>query len=518
LQLETFLEQTAERLPEKTALICDGRRLTYRRIEEQSNQLANNLIRLGLNRGDRVAVYLENSVEIVLSIFAILKSGAVLVLVNPAVKPTKLSYLLADSGAGILITKASKWSGIARQQTALETVITIGATAGSGVTGKGSPTVVSWEAILSKDDARERPPKRCIDVDLAAIIYTSGTTGRPKGVMMTHRNMVSAATSVIQYLDNNETDVILNVLPMSFSYGLYQVLTAFRVGASVVLERSFVYPHAVLQQLIQENVTGFAIVPTIAAILLQLDLSAYQFPHLRYLTNAGAALPADHAGRLQRLFPKTKVFLMYGLTECKRVSYLPPDQLEKRPTSAGRAMPNVEVWIVDEEGNRLPPNQVGELVVRGSNVMQGYWNLPEETARALRPGPLPGERVLYTGDLFRMDEEGFLYWTARRDDIIKSRGEKVSPIEIENVICRLEGVALAAVIGVPDAILGTAIKAVVCTHDGVSLTENDVLRHCAEHLEDFMVPKIVEFAQTMPRTLSGKIDKRQLAGSKEQET
>jgi long-chain acyl-CoA synthetase len=241
-----------------------------------------------------------------------------------------------------------------------------------------------------------------------------------------------------------------------------------------------------------------------------MDLTQYHFPCLRYITNTGAALPTQHIMKLRELFPQTRVYSMFGLTECKRVSYLPPSQLDIRPTSVGKAMPNVEVYIVDEQGHRLPPGQVGELVVRGSNVMQGYWELPEETAKMLKPGPLPGERVLYTGDLFQMDAEGYLYWIGRKDDFIKSRGEKVSPKEIENVLYSLEGVALAAVVGVPDKILGQAIKAVITLQEGAHLTDKDILRYCAKHLEEFMIPKLVEFRTSMPRTSNGKIDKKEL--------
>jgi acyl-CoA synthetase (AMP-forming)/AMP-acid ligase II len=216
------------------------------------------------------------------------------------------------------------------------------------------------------------------------------------------------------------------------------------------------------------------------------------------------------------LFPHTELFLMYGLTECKRVCFLAPDQVDRRPTSVGKAMPNVEAYIVDEAGNRLPPGQTGELVVRGSNVMRGYWNLPEETDKALRPGPLPGERVLHTGDLFRMDAEGYLYFVGRRDDMIKSRGEKVSPAEIENVLHRLKGVSMAAVGGVPDPIQGVVIKAFIVTNPGVALTEKEVLRHCSKHLEDYMIPRIVEFRDSFPRTESGKVDKLQLMGRNQQ--
>jgi acyl-CoA synthetase (AMP-forming)/AMP-acid ligase II len=350
-----------------------------------------------------------------------------------------------------------------------------------------------------------------IDIDLAALIYTSGSTGKPKGVMLTHLNIFSAATSITTYLENTSEDIIINVLPLSFDYGLYQVLMAFKVGATLVLERAFAYSHALIETILREKVTGLPIVPTISSILLGMDLRKYGFPHLRYITNTAAALPVEHIRRLHSSLPHVKLYSMYGLTECKRVSYLPPDQIEVRPGSIGRGMPNEEVYLVDESGRRLPPGSTGELVVRGANVMKGYWELPEETAKVLRPGPYPWESVLYSGDLFRSDEEGYLYFLGRKDDIIKTRGEKVSPKEVEDVLYAIEAVADAAAIGVPDPVLGQAIRAVITVRPGMTLDEREVLRHCARHLEDFMVPKQVEFRTCMPKTSSGKVAKRELA-------
>jgi acyl-CoA synthetase (AMP-forming)/AMP-acid ligase II len=328
--------------------------------------------------------------------------------------------------------------------------------------------------------------------------------------MMTHLSMVSACTSITTYLENVEEDIILVVLPLSFDYGLYQVPMAFKVGATLILERSFAYPAATIQKVVQEKVTGFPIVPTILAILLRMDLTRYDLSSLRYISNTGAALPTGHITQLRRLFPDVSICSMYGLTECKRVSYLPPDQIDARPSSVGKAMPNTEVLVVDDEGNRVGPGVVGQLVVRGANVMKGYWRLPEETDQVLKPGPLPGEKVLYTGDLFKTDEDGYLYFVGRTDDIIKSRGEKVSPKEVENVLYSLEGVAGAAVFGVADPVLGEAIKAVIEPRGGAQLTDKQVQAHCARHLEDFMVPKIVEFREALPKNPAGKIDKLQL--------
>jgi acyl-CoA synthetase (AMP-forming)/AMP-acid ligase II len=344
-----------------------------------------------------------------------------------------------------------------------------------------------------------------VDVDLAALIYTSGSTGDPKGVAVSHLNVVSAATSITQYLRNVEDDVIINVLPMSFDYGLYQLLMSVKLGATLVLEKSFAYPFKIIERIHEERVTGFPGVPTIFSILLQMaDVKPEHFATVRYVSNTAAALPAAHIQRLRSLFSNADIYSMYGLTECKRVSYLEPDELEVRPTSVGRGMPNVHVSVVDDDGNPVPPGVIGELVVRGSNVMVGYWNRPVETAQTIRAGQYPWERVLYTGDLFTMDEEGFLYFVSRKDDIIKSRGEKVSPREVEGVIHELAGVREAVVVGVSDPILGQAIKAYVVRADGSDLTEKEILSHCASHLENLMVPREIEFRDALPKTTSGK--------------
>jgi acyl-CoA synthetase (AMP-forming)/AMP-acid ligase II len=327
--------------------------------------------------------------------------------------------------------------------------------------------------------------------------------------MSDHSNVIFAASSIIQYLENTANDVVINVLPLSFDYGLYQLLMTFKFGGTLVLERSFAYPAQVLKVIEKERVTGFPGVPTIYAILLQMDLSPFNLSSLRYLTNTAAALPPSHILQLRQKFPWVRLYSMYGLTETKRTLYLPPEQVDRRPGSVGIAIPGTEVWIEDETGNRLGAGQVGELVVRGRHVMRGYWEAPEATAQRYRPGPLPGERLCYSGDLFRLDEEGFLYFVGRKDDIIKSRGEKVAPKEVENVLYAIQGVIEAAVIGVPDPVLGQAVKAVLVV-DGVELSEAQVLAYCRAHLEDFMVPKYVEFRDELPKTTSGKIKKTDL--------
>ncbi|MFW6116009.1 MAG: class I adenylate-forming enzyme family protein [Chloroflexota bacterium] len=500
--VQEFLENSADRTPGKVGLICDGQRLTYAEIETRANRLAHALTALGLERGERVALYLPNSVELVIGIFAALKAGGVFLVINHSTKVRKLAYILNNCQASALIAPGRKAAWV--EQLSKE-VPSLKATVLAPRSPEGILRFLSFEAI-QEGYSTQRPTKVNIDRDLACLIYTSGSTGDPKGVMSDHSNVVFATSSIIEYLENVEDDTVINVLPLSFDYGLYQLLMVFKFGGTLVLERGFNYPAAILKRMEEERVTGFPGVPTVFAVLLEMDLSKYDLSSLRYLTNTAAALPPSHIAEIRERFPEATLYSMYGLTETKRTLYLPPGQLDERPGSVGIAIPGTEVWIEDEEGHRLGPGQVGELVVRGQHVMRGYWGDPEATAARYRPGAIPGERVCYTGDLFRMDEEGFMYFISRKDDIIKSRGEKVAPKEVENVLYGLRGVKEAAVVGVPDPVLGQAIKAFVVT-DGVQLSEAEVLAHCRANLEDFMMPGSVAFCQTLPKTSSGKIKK-----------
>jgi long-chain acyl-CoA synthetase len=514
LQVERFLEASAEASPGKIALVCAGRRLTYREIDEAANRVAHGLQHTGLRRGDRVVIYLPKTVEAVIGVFGILKAGGVFVIVNSSTKANKLAYILNNCRAAALVTDLRSQGIIDEliQRTPHTHSVFVSGLVAETVLADGK-RLLSLERCLHEGEAT-KPDICSIDIDLAALVYISGSTGVPKGVALSHLNIVSAATSITSYLENTADDVVLNVLPISFDYGLYQVLMTFRFGGTLVLEQAMTYPHALLETMMVEGVTGLPIVPTISALLLQLDLSSYDFSRLRYVTNTAAALPTRHIHELRRLMPHVKVFSMYGLTECKRVSFLPPDQLDRRPTSVGRAMPNEEIAIVDEAGVRLTSG-TGELVVRGSNVMTGYWELPEETARMIRPGANPDEVWLYSGDLFEMDEEGYLYFVGRKDDIIKTRGEKVSPREVENVLYELPDVTGAAVVGVSDDVLGQAIKAFVTLMPGSTLRGDDIRRHCAQRLENFMVPKFVDVCASLPETSTGKIRKTFLRSSQQ---
>jgi amino acid adenylation domain-containing protein len=495
-QLHDYLEASARRCGSKVALVCQGQRLTYAEIDARANGLAQALVERGVERGDRVIVFGDNTVDTVVAFWAVLKANAVVSIVNPLTKTDKLEYYLKDCRASALITDEHLrpvWQPAVSKTPSLVTTIV----------GPGDP-------LLTRTHP-EPPPRQGIDIDLAAIIYTSGSTGDPKGVMLTHRNMLTAATSISTYLRNVEDDVILGVLPLAFDYGLYQMIMAVRMGARLVLERSFAFPAQVLNAMVAEGVTGFPGVPTIFAVLAEMKhLSQFDLSKIRYVTNTAAALPVKHITMLRTLFPQARIYSMYGLTECKRCTYLPPEDIDRKPTSVGIAIPDTELWLVGDDGRRLPAGQVGQLVIRGATVMRGYWEKPEATAEKLKPGPLPGEYVLYTGDLCRLDEEGYLYFVGRMDDIIKSRGEKVAPKEVENVLYNISGVRDAAVVGVPDEILGQAVKAFVVLEDGVTLTEKEIQRECQAHLENFMVPKSVVIAKDLPKTTTGKIKKTDL--------
>jgi amino acid adenylation domain-containing protein len=515
MQLESFLQRSAERWPHKTALVCGPRRMTYAEYEAASNSLAHALIALGVSRGDRVAIMLDNSIDVAVSVFAILKAGAAFMMVGATTKAEKLHFLVTHSGAAALIASSRRVSVIedALQDTPdLRSVVLTPVNRPCGI--PSDKQTVGFVDLLDRHQRDvDAPPRRAIDVDLASVMYTSGSTGIPKGVMLTHQNMVTSSTTLTSYFENTPDDVILNALPLSFNYGLYHVLMAAQFGGTLVIERSFAYPESVLNNMAAEGVTAFPIVPTMLAILLETDLERHDLSRLRYITNTGAALPPEHIDRLGLLLPHVTLHSMYGLTECKRVCALPPEELDRRPDSVGIPLPNQEICLVDEVGRPVPRGGVGQLVVRGSNVMRGYWRMPEETDRVLRPGPIQGERVFYTGDLFRQDGDGFLYFVGRVDDVIKSRGEKVSPREVENALLNHPAVAEAAVIGVPDELLGRAVKAFVVLKPGTDATARELKRHCTGQLEDYMVPQIIEFRDHLERTDHGKIDKRLLEGA-----
>ena len=485
--LHHAFEAAAARLPAKTALVAGARRVTYAELAQRVAALAALLQADGVEPGDRVVLLLESDIEYAVALHAVLVIGAVVVPLGVTTKADKLAFVIDDTEARVLLADerlAAAWQGVEARCPSLRRV----------------RSAAQFE--LAAPPAR---PVRRIDQDLAALIYTSGSTGQPKGVMLTHLNMVSAWNAVQAYIGYAESDVIGLALPPTFSYGLYNLLMGLGLGATVTLERA-AFPIKLAEALERERVTVFPGVPTLYGALLDLpQLGRFDHGAIRLATNAAAALPTRHLERLRQAWPQARLFSMYGLTECKRVSYLPPEEVDRRPGSVGRGMPNQEHWLADEQGRRLPYGQTGELVVRGSHVMRGYWRRPEETERRLRPGPQEGERVLHTGDLFRTDADGYLYFVARTDDIIKTRGEKVAPREVEDVIHRMTDVTGCAVVGVPDDAMGQAVKAFVTLKMGSMLQPREIIRFCLAHLESHMAPKTVEIVDELPKTESGKV-------------
>lgn len=520
MQVEELLEQSSRSYHDKVAVVSGGQQWTFGELETAANCLANDLIARQIRSEDRVAIFLDNSVETVLSIFAVLKAGGVFVVVASSTKPARLVTILNDCDATALVTDEK---GLAlledceRHLPHLRVVYASGAAA--PLWTKRPYECVSFdEALLGEDRVERIRQVRRLDRSPAALIYTSGSTGESKGVVLTHLNIIFATTTIATYLGNSREDIILNVLSFSHSYGLTQLFTAFKVGATLILEGMFRKSQEILELIAARRVTGFAFTPTIAAALLEQNLRGHDLSALRYVTSASDVLPVATIRRFRAALPHVQLFSMYGLTECIRVSFLPPDQVDIHPTSIGRGLPNQEIYIVDEQDNRLGPGLIGELVVQGPNVMQGYWRRPRETASVLRAEGDSNQGIFYTGDLFRKDEEGFFHFVCRKDDVIRTCGEKVSPAEVESVLSSLKGIEEAVVVGVPDSILGQAVKTFVRLEAGATLSTREIIRHCSKHLEQFKVPTLVEFASSIPRTLGGKIERYKLAEGNSPET
>jgi acyl-CoA ligase (AMP-forming) (exosortase A-associated) len=506
-----LLRESAHKTPDKEALIDGDQRLSYREVARQTAGLATGLRNAGMKRGERLGIYLDTSVAEVISIFGISQAEGVYVPINVLLHPEQVSHIARDCGMRGLITTPARVKALAEvleQVPSLEFLVTI---------GEGELPQVSLPTHRFEDLCAIEPAstwrETSIEKDLAAILYTSGSTGKPKGVMLSHANVVAGSRIVSTYLEITERERILAVLPFSFDAGMNQLMTAFEKGGTLVLI-NFTFAREIVQMMLKERVTGLAGVPTLWSLLAQPNstLSRQPMPHLRYVTNTGGAMPQAVLKVLRQVLPTTKIFLMYGLTEAFRSTYLPPEEIDKRPNSMGKAIPDTEILVLNDQGQPCKPGEPGELVHRGPTVSLGYWNRPEETARALRPNPLlppelgDCERVCYSGDIVKMDEDGFLYFIGRRDGMIKSSGIRISPTEVEEVLFQTGKLSGAAVIGVPDAVLGQVIKAFVVPRDGEALDTEALLAFCAEKMPRYMVPKFVEVLSEIPKTSSRKVD------------
>ena len=509
--------------PARAALTVGGQHLAYADLFSQVERCAASLLALGLARGARVAVYLEKRVEAVVASFAAPAAGGVLVPVNPLLKATQVAHILQDAGVAVLVTSAPRLAALAPVLAAcpeLRHVVVcddlVPAAPGPWPVGLG---LHAWHNIPAHPPA-EWPT--VLESDVAVIFYTSGSTGQPKGVVLTHRNLVAGASSVAGYLHNQADDTLLAALPLSFDAGFSQLTTAFLVGARVVL-LNYLLPRDVLQAMVRERVTGLTAVPPLYIQLAGLEWPDGVAQHLRYWANTGGRMPRATLERLRHLVPGAQPYLMYGLTEAFRSTYLPPAEVDRRPDSIGRAIPNAEVRVLREDGSECAVDEPGELVHRGPLVALGYWNRPEETARRFKPWPsallpaggdwLAPERAVYSGDTVRRDAEGFLYFVGRRDEMMKTSGYRVSPTEVEEALYASGLVAEALVYAVPDEVLGSAIcAAVLASRNASGHTDEDsaaVLAHCREHLPAFMLPKALNWVdQPLPRSPNGKLDRQ----------
>lgn len=501
--------------PGRVALRDGGREVAYAALAAEIELAANLYLGLGLDRRDRVAVYMDKRTETVVAMFGAAAAGGVFVPVNPLLKPEQVSHILKDCNVRILVTTLERLD-LLRPVLAgchdLRCVVVISEQAPPHIDGI---SCINWS---ERTGAPRRPAHRVIDGDMAAILYTSGSTGKPKGVVLSHRNIVAGAQSVSQYLENRPEDRILSVLPLSFDYGLNQLTTAFRVGACAVL-MNYLFPRDVIRAVEREQITGLAAVPPLWVQLAQLDWPAGIDAHLRYITNSGGAMPTSTLAALRTRLPKTRPYLMYGLTEAFRSTYLPPDEVDRRPDSMGKAIPNAEIMVVREDGTPCAPGEPGELVHRGVHVALGYWNDPDKTAERykLAPGqpaglPIP-EMAVWSGDTVKMDDEGFLYFIGRRDEMIKTSGYRVSPTEVEEVVYATELVTEVAAVGVAHPVLGQAVVLVIYLADRNESTGEKLMDECKRQLPAFMVPaRIVSRDEPLPRNPNGKIDRKKLAG------
>src|SRR5690349_689846 len=511
--LAELILTSAERAPSRAALGYGGASLAYDELAHRVRAFANALVEAGVGRSERVAVYLEKRFETVIAVFGAAAAGGVFVPVNPLLKSDQVAYILKDCDVRILITSAERLKVLAptlHECPDLHTVVV----AGGGTERAAGPNCVAWDHALGA--AAEADPHRVIDADMAAILYTSGSTGKPKGVVLSHRNMVAGAKSVAQYLENHPQDRILSALPLSFDAGFSQLSTAFHAGASVTLI-NYLLPRDVLTAVERYAVTGLTAVPPLWIQLAQLSWSRAR-TSLRYIANTGGRMPKATLDQLRAALPQTLVYLMYGLTESFRSTYLPPSELDRRPDSIGKAIPNAEVLVVREDGTLCDANEPRELVHRGALVSLGYWNDPAKTAERFKPAPgqasglVMPEIAVWSGDTVRRDEEGFLYFISRRDEMIKTSGYRVSPTEVEEVLYATGLVGEAAALGIAHPVLGQAIVLVATPPANSQLDSAAVLAKCRERLPAFMVPaRIVERKGSLPRNPNGKIDRKLLA-------
>ena len=511
--LHDLVSLAAGRDPGQPALISGNRTLSYRELDERMRAFAAGLDRFGLAPQDRVAIFLPKTIECVTGFFGTAAAGGAFVPVNPILKPAQVAHILRDSGARILLTAAARLSAllpILDDCPALELIILTDDI--DSAERAGAIRRQTFSEFIATD--AEGPAPTLQTDDLTAIFYTSGSTGQPKGVMLSHRNMVTGAVSVAGYLENSAEDRILSVLPFSFDAGFSQLTTGLHAGATIVL-MDYLLAGDVGRMAAKHGITGITGVPPLWSQLADINWPEEARRQLRYFATTGGVMPRRVLDTLRSIFPQAKPYLMYGLTEAFRSTYLAPEEIDRRPDSIGKAIPNAEILVLTADGSPCPPGETGELVHCGPLVALGYWQAPEKTAQRFRPVPgrtLPDgspEIAVWSGDSVRQDDEGFLYFEGRQDEMIKTSGYRVSPGEIEESLMASGLVTEIVALGLPDERLGQqiAVAAVRATDD---VTTDQLLNHCRSQFPAYMLPARVLWQDQLPRNANGKFDRVQL--------
>ena len=511
--LPDLLTKSYINYPDKAAVFFKNDLMTYSDVYHQSKKLAAYLKDIGMHKGDRIAIYLEKRFEKVVSIFGTSMAGGVIVPMRRLLYATQVAHIISDCRAKILITTSDRlpvFDEIQDQLSSLEYIIVIDGKKEMQEIKSEEFRLIGWEACLNhklkyNDDS-------IVETDLAAILYTSGSTGKPKGVVLTHLNIVAGAKKVSDYLKISQNDRLLSILTFAFDYGLNQLTGAFLHGAQIVL-LDYLFPADIIKAVQKYSVTGLAAVATTWIQLLQTSWNQDDVPTLRYITNSGGAIPEFYVRELRKRIPQTKIFLMYGLTEAFRSTFLDPDLVDEKPTSMGKAIPGEEILVLDENDKPVKMGEVGQLVHRGVLVAQGYWNAPDLTAIRYRPNPIQPkeipirEMVVYSGDNVRIDENGYLYFIGRNDEMIKSAGNRISPTEVEELLYSSGEIQDVVVLGIPHNIYGQIIKAVIVPKNGHVPSIDDLITYCKKMAPPYMVPGDFEFRENLPRNANGKLDR-----------
>lgn len=505
LNIVDYLQHNSASLPEKTVVSHNNQEYTYSELWRNVNRISHYLMANGVLKADRVALLLENSFEYISVYYAVLMAGAVVVPLNTAAKANDISNWVKHSDAEwLFVEQANKeLPELFKRLEHSVNYILVGKDPAEA--DKFTGVTVCYLSSIAEADYSNRPLNIYQD-DLASIIYTSGTTGQPKGVTLSHGNLLCNMKSILEYLPVSKMDRCLNVLPFYYSYGNSVLHTHLMAGATLILENSFLFPHVILKKIQDEKVTSFSGVPSTFALLInRTKLENFDLSSIRYMTQAGGAMLPAHLEKIRSFLPAIDFFVMYGQTEATaRLSYLPSDKLAEKISSIGIAIPGVTLKICDTQGKQVAQGEIGEIYASGPNIMQGYWNDREMTDKVIH------NSWLKTGDLAKQDEEGYFYIIGRKTEMIKSGAHRISPLDIEEVILRCEGVDEVAVVGKKDELLGQVIKAFIVLQPGIELSKRDMLSHCKKYLASYKIPKYLEFLEELPKTASGKLKRFEL--------